>query len=144
LLLVGQYEEGDAVGDATRAAIADHPRIVTVPWVDDTAAVYRAMDVLAFPSHREGLPNVPLEAQLCGVPVVAYAATGTVDAVADGVGGVLVERSDRDAFAQALRALLDDPARRDAMGAAGTAWVTQRFAQDLVWQTLRDLLEQAR
>ena len=43
---------------------------MTVPWLDHTGVAYRAMDVLAFPSYREGLPNVPLEAQLCGVPVV--------------------------------------------------------------------------
>ncbi len=90
LLLVGQFEEGDPVPSAVREVIESDERIVTVPWLASTGVAYRAMDVLAFPSYREGLPNVPIEAQLCGVPVVAFAATGTVDAVVDGVGGVLV------------------------------------------------------
>ncbi len=90
LLLVGQFEDGDPVPDAVRATIEGDKRIVTVPWLDHTGIAYRAMDVLAFPSYREGLPNVPLEAQLCGVPVVGYAATGTVDAVAPGSGLVTV------------------------------------------------------
>ena len=84
LLLVGQFEDGDPVPADVRATIERDERIVTVPWLDHTGVAYRAMDVLAFPSYREGLPNVPLEAQLCGVPVVGYAATGTVDAVAPG------------------------------------------------------------
>ena len=90
LLLVGQFEDGDPVPSAVRDVIESDDRIVTVPWLANTGVAYRAMDVLAFPSYREGLPNVPIEAQLCGVPVVAFAATGTVDAVVDGVGGVLV------------------------------------------------------
>ena len=82
LLLVGQFEDGDPVTPEVRRVIESDDRIVTVPWLADPRVAYRAMDVLAFPSYREGLPNVPLEAQLCAVPVVAYEATGTVDAVA--------------------------------------------------------------
>ena len=67
--------------------------------MDNPTNAYAAMDVLTFPSYREGLPNVPLEAQLCGVPVVAYAATGTVDALLDGVTGELVDVGDRHELA---------------------------------------------
>ena len=66
---------------------------------------YRAMDLLAFPSYREGLPNVPLEAQLCGVPVVGYAATGTVDAVAP--GSALVPVGDVQALSEEIVAQVD-------------------------------------
>ena len=86
LLLVGQFEDGDPVPPEVRETIEHDERIVTVPWLDHPGVAYRAMDLLAFPSYREGLPNVPLEAQLCGVPVVGYAATGTVDAVGSGLG----------------------------------------------------------
>ena len=127
-----------------RDVIESDERIVTVPWLDDTGVAYRAMDVLAFPSYREGLPNVPLEAQLCGVPVVAYAATGTVDAVAhegspgagDAPAGVLVPVGATGELAAALSDLVDDPERRAAMGAAGPGWVTARFAPEVVWDGL--------
>ncbi len=102
LLLVGKFEDGDPVDDATRTIIDTHERIVIVPWLDHPGAAYRAMDVLAFPSYREGLPNVPLEAQLCGVPVVGYASTGTVDAVVDSPPNVLVPFADRAELATAL------------------------------------------
>jgi glycosyltransferase involved in cell wall biosynthesis len=111
---------------------------VTVPWLAHTGVAYRAMDVLAFPSYREGLPNVPIEAQLCGVPVVAFEATGTVDAIADGVGGVLVPVGDADAFGAAVADLIDDPERRRELGAAGSEWVAANFDQRALWDGLVD------
>lgn len=134
LLLVGQFEEGDPVAPDVRAVIEGDPRVTVVPWLDHTGVAYRAMDVLAFPSYREGLPNVPLEAQLCGVPVVGYAATGTVDAVRDGVTGVLVPTGDVDAFTAALADLVDHPATGAELGACGTAWVGATFDRAQLWQ----------
>ena len=57
LLLVGQFEDGDPVPADVRAMIERDERIVTMPWLDHTGVAYRAMDVLAFPSYREGLPE---------------------------------------------------------------------------------------
>lgn len=133
LLLVGDVEEGDPVPDDVRREIEQSPRIVHVPWVDDPRRVYPAMDVLAFPSYREGLPNVPLEAQLCGVPVVAYAATGTVDAVAEGAGNSLVDVGDRGAFVEALASRVDGGAHDPA---PARHWVTERFDRERVWTEL--------
>lgn len=133
LLLVGQFEDGDPVPPAVRAVIESDGRIVTVPWLAHTGVAYRAMDVLAFPSYREGLPNVPIEAQLCGVPVVAFEATGTVDAVVDGVGGVLVPVGAGAELAAALVGLIDETERRRELGAAGSAWVVTQFSQQALW-----------
>jgi glycosyltransferase involved in cell wall biosynthesis len=135
LLLVGDEEAGDPIPDATRRAIAAAPNIVSVPWMDDTRTAYRAMDVLAFPSYREGLPNVPLEAQLCGVPVVAYRATGTVDAIAP--GNVLVEIGDVAGLAAGIRSVVVAPG--DRLEAA--EWVRSRFDQQVVWVDLRRILD---
>jgi glycosyltransferase involved in cell wall biosynthesis len=133
LLLVGTFEDGDPVDDATRTTIESHGRIIVVPWLDHPGVAYRAMDVLAFPSYREGLPNVPLEAQLCGVPVVGYAATGTVDAVAP--GGALVPVGDAEGLGRALAAHLHvsvaSPEQR-----ASASWVIEQFGRPRVWNEL--------
>jgi glycosyltransferase involved in cell wall biosynthesis len=138
LLLVGGFEPDDPVGSEVRHRIEHAPRVHVVGWVEDTTATYGAIDVLAFPSYREGLPNVVLEAQAAGVPVVAYAATGTCDAVRPGTSGVLVAVGDVDGMASALGALLDDEARRAAFGAAGRRWVEATFAPERVWGALAE------
>ncbi|MFM7870166.1 MAG: glycosyltransferase, partial [Actinomycetota bacterium] len=101
--------------------------------------VYPAFDLLVFPSSREGLPNVPLEAQLCGVPIVGYAATGTVDAVRHGETGVLVPVGDRRGLADAVAGLLIDTERRSRLAEAGRTWVRTTFDRRHVWSELTDL-----
>ena len=78
-------------------------------------------DLLVWPAINEAFGMALLEAQASGVPVVAGASGGVGDIVAAGATGLLVPPGDAAAFAEAVRALLDDPARRQAMGAAALA-----------------------
>ena len=136
LLLVGDMEAGDPLADRTRDAITTGARIAHLPFTSDVGAVYAAIDVLAFPSYREGLPNAPLEAQLCGRPVVGYAATGTVDAVRHGETGLLVAVGDTTALTAALETMTSDPELRHRMGTAGREWVRVAFPREVVWGAL--------
>jgi phosphatidylinositol alpha-1,6-mannosyltransferase len=87
----------------------------------------------------EGFGIAYLEAGAHGLPVVAGDRGGAVDAVDDGVTGTLVDATDPAAVAEAVAALLRDPARAEAMGEAGRrraerhAWplVGERIAQEL-------------
>ena len=89
LLLVGKFEAGDPLPDDVVAQINNNNNIITTDFVSDTSIYYRVMDVFAFTSYREGLPNAPLEAAASDVPTVGYAATGTVDVVKHGETGLL-------------------------------------------------------
>jgi glycosyltransferase involved in cell wall biosynthesis len=96
----------------------------------DLADLLAASDVCMLPSLRpEGLPLVAVEAQACGVPVVASHVDGTDAAVADGVTGFLVPRGSPDDLARALETLLDDSGRREQMGRAARARAVERFDQ---------------
>jgi glycosyltransferase involved in cell wall biosynthesis len=68
-----------------------------------------------------------------GIPVVASAVEGCLDAVADGATGLLVPVGDVPRLAAALGAYLRDPDRRRRHGEAGRARVAQCFRQELVW-----------
>jgi phosphatidylinositol alpha-1,6-mannosyltransferase len=115
---------------------------------DQLPAHYAAADVFAMPCRTrragldvEGLGMVFLEAAACGRPVVAGTSGGAPEAVQDGVTGHVVEPRSSDAVADAIAGLLDDPARARVMGAAGRAWVEQRWSWTTIAATFSDLLE---
>jgi O-antigen/teichoic acid export membrane protein/glycosyltransferase involved in cell wall biosynthesis len=136
LLLLGDFEEGDPVPAEMRRRISEDPQIISPGFVQEIAPFYHLMDVIALPSHREGLACVLLEANAAGKPVVATRATGTVDAVVDGVTGILVPLGNAKALALALKRLLQDRELAETMGRAGRARVLREFRQDLVWAAL--------
>lgn len=109
---------------------------------------YAAGDVFAMPCRTrrggldvEGLGMVFLEASACGLPVVAGTSGGAPETVQEGVTGHVVDPRSPDAVATTIADLLDDPARRAAMGAAGRAWVEQRWSWTTIAATFADLLE---
>ncbi len=106
---------------------------------DRMTAFYSAGDLFVFPGFRESLGMVFLEAQSCGLPVVAYANGGIPEVVAADRTGLLCPLDDEDAFDRAVTALLDDPDRRKAMGQQAARHVRQYH--DLDRNCLR--LEQA-
>jgi lipopolysaccharide/colanic/teichoic acid biosynthesis glycosyltransferase len=132
LLLLGDFENGDPVPLSLRARIESDPLILRPGFVPDTSAYYQLMDMLVLPTWREGLPQVNIEAQAAGIPVVTTRATGAIDSVQDGKTGLLVPVGDASALARAIGSLLDDAAKRKEMGRSGQEWVTRKFAGDRV------------
>jgi glycosyltransferase involved in cell wall biosynthesis len=88
------------------------------------------VDLVVHPAAREGLGVSLLEAQAAGVPVVAVAAGGVPEAVADGHSGLLVAPGDPVALAEGVILLLDDPTWRRQLGAAAAARVRAEFSPD--------------
>lgn len=97
---------------------------------EDLVAHLHGCEVFAFPSveRSEAFGISILEAHACGKPVVATRlGTGVEYANLDGVTGLNVPPRDAGALAEAVNALLADPERRAAMGAAGRERVIQEF-----------------
>lgn len=108
---------------------------------------HRVFDISALTSLSEGFPNSLVEAMAAGVPVVATAVGGNLDAVAEGVTGFLVPPRSADELALALGRLAQDPALRSTFGSAARerAGSTYRAAPALLaLQSMYDtLLERA-
>ena len=114
----------------------------SVPW-PELPQHYAAGDVFAMPCrtrHRgldvEGLGIVYLEASATGLPVVGGRSGGAPDAVLEGITGWSVEGTDAGLVSRRIIELLRSPEQRAAMGAAGRAWVEERWT----WQQQADLL----
>lgn len=101
---------------AARRHLAGRVRFVGRIPRERMAEFYSAGDLFAFPGIRESLGMVFLEAQACGLPVVAFANGGIPEVVASGESGFLTPSFDKEAFAGRVGALLADEALRVRMG----------------------------
>jgi len=136
LLLVGEFERGDPVPITCRHRLQSNPNVVFVPFVKDPSHYYAVLDVLAFPSYREGLPVVPLEAAAAAVPTVTFAATGCVDVVRNGETGAIVPLHDAEALGRALIQYVTNDDLRVQHGQAAQAWVRSAFKPEAVWRMI--------
>ena len=112
--------------EAAELGVADRVRFLG--HRDDVPALIEAADLFVLPSWVEGLPLGVLDAMARGKPVVAAAAGGTPELVADGETGLLVPPRDADALARALDELLSDPARARRLGEAGRERALAEFS----------------
>ena len=114
LEIVGEIDPVQPIDSVLMNRLMSTPQIILRGRLtpDELAKRMRQWDVLVFPSIREGLPNVVIEAAACGVPTVGWDATGVRDAVDSGKSGELVPiGSIRDLLA-ALACTLDDEEHR--------------------------------
>lgn len=108
-------------------ALPERGRVQLLPPTADAPLALAACDLLLLTSAWEGTPNVLLEAQALGVPVVACGGGGTAEALADGTTGLYLDDADPDRIAAAVVGLLDDPERRRRLAQAGPAFVAEQF-----------------
>jgi glycosyltransferase involved in cell wall biosynthesis len=95
---------------------------------NDVPEILAASDLLAMPSHQEGLPNAILEAMASGLPIVATRVGGIPELIVDGQNGTLIAPHDISALGRAILELAVDPVRRRDIGARNLARVRASFS----------------
>lgn len=115
----------DMLARARELGIAD--RLHLPGPVDEIGSCYTAMDVVMLTSRHEGLPNVLLEAQSLGVPVVAPDVGGVAEAMWPGVTGWAVADADGPALAEHVVKCLRDSAWTATARARGPIFVREQF-----------------
>lgn len=145
LLLVGEGPERDSIERLVTEL--DLGQTVSLPGArTDMEMILPALDVFALTSSSEGLSNAILEAQACGLPVVATNVGGNPELI-DAECGILVPAYDPPAIADALMRLLHDPVLRSKTGAAARARVVRSHslasmlnAYDLLYQEAKNAI----
>ena len=131
---------------AVRALLGPHVSLPGVLAQAELADLYASSDLLLFPSRYEVAPNVVLEAKASGLPVVVAPEGGGVMVREPGRDGIVIAAHEPAAWADAIAALIADPARRRALAAAGLDDVARHhaswdavLAEDLlpVWRSAR-------
>jgi glycosyltransferase involved in cell wall biosynthesis len=130
------------VGGGMRYDVADVSRLVKGLKVEEAVVftgyvsdrkvpeLYAACDVFCYPSLWEGFGLTPAEAQACGKPVVAFNNCAIPEIVENGRKGLLVERKNVEALAEAIVSLLLDKEHRISMGLRARDRVTRLFSWD--------------
>lgn len=103
LVLLGSFEqELNPIDDQILRQIEDHPKIVQVEWTDHVSHYMAISDILVHPSHREGFPNVLLEAGAMQLPIICSNIIGNKDVVTDRKTGLMFPVKKVDVLKDAL------------------------------------------
>ena len=99
--------------------------------------IMRCSDLLMLTSRQEGSPNVLIEAQSVGCPVLTTAAGGATDAISNGITGFVVSDRPKE-IAQKACDILSDDSLKQSLGNAGRVFVREKFQMNnMVKKTLR-------
>lgn len=140
LVMVGDGPERvEAETEAGELGVAD--AVLFLGKIDPIAPLLAGADLFLLTSDKESFGLSALEALASGVPVIGAHAGGLPEVVTDGVTGYLRPVGDVEGMAAAGVQLLSDPARWQAMSAAGAADARRRFSEDAIVAQYESLYE---
>ncbi len=141
LVIAGEGREKNRLLQLAKEHLPGRARFVGKIPRNEMYRFYSAGDIFAFPGIRESLGMVFLEAQSCGIPVVAFANGGIPEVVRDGETGFLVPLYDSDRFAKAIEFLLTKRDIRQKMGQTAQIHVREGHDIDRNYQEMKKVLE---
>ena len=141
LVIAGEGRRRPAIERLARERLPGLVRLVGFIPRPEMHRFYSAGDLFAFPGFQEALGMVYLEAQSCGLPVVAFDNGGIPQVVADGITGLLPPLNDLDAFSRAIERLLLDPDLRRQMGSAAAKRVRSVHNLETNYHGLVEILD---
>jgi glycosyltransferase involved in cell wall biosynthesis len=140
LWLAGAGPERDRLGQlAHELGVADRVRFLG--WRADRGALFRACDIVVFPSRHEPFGTVSLEAWAYRRPLVAADASGPAGLARDGEDALLVPREDAAALAQAIGRVIDDPSFAQNLVTAGHRRYLESYTEEACVRRYLDLLQ---
>ena len=107
---------------------------------DDVKDILPTFDTFLLTSSIEGLPNVLIEAQSMGVPVVSTNAGGANETFLNSLTGILVDSQDVDEIAHAVCKVLQDSNFKENAQQKGTEFVHSRFGIEAMHKQLKHIL----
>ncbi|PHQ70373.1 MAG: glycosyl transferase family 1 [Sneathiella sp.] len=143
LLVIGDGEQRRTV-EQLLAPLADKAVFLGIRPAEQLPVFYDAADLYVWPAHGEAYGMAFLEAQSCGLPVVAGNIRGVPDVVHDQITGLLTPEGDFPAFAAGIGELLGDMQRRQKMAAAAREFVAEERGISGVVDILKNRIEACR
>ena len=156
LLLVGFFEENiDPILPVTKTQIENTPSIIAAgeQLGDDLIAHYAAADCFVFPSYREGFPNTVMEAGAMGLPCIVTDINGSREIITSNIdddnstvaikaNGIIVPSKNVEMLYEAMKFIITNKEKREAMAANARPMIEKRFEQGFVRKCLYDYYEE--
>jgi glycosyltransferase involved in cell wall biosynthesis len=122
--------------------LENHPGVILYGKVDqvNVPSFMQLFDIFVLPAWWEGFGNVLVQAAAMGVPVISTLGTGTIDAVDNGVNGMLVPVKDEIALYDAMKLLGNDTKFRKQLGTNGQEWA-KNFDRNIIWSGMHQIYE---
>lgn len=142
LLLIGPFEMNQIHDKTLVDRLENHSGVILYGRVAqmDVPSFMQLFDIFVLPAWWEGFGNVLVQAAAMGVPVISTLGTGTIDAVDNGVNGVLVPVKDENALYDAMKQLGNDSKLRKQYGINGQEWA-QNFDRNIIWRGMHQIYE---
>ena len=142
LLLVGGLESDlDPLNPETLAEINQNKDIISVGFQQDVRPFFAISDALAFPSYREGFPNVVMQAGAMGLPSIASDINGCNEIIVEGENGLIIPSKNVEKLKEKMLTLARDKNLYIKLKENSRRMIENRYEQSVVWKALLEEYE---
>lgn len=137
LLLVGPFEPDlDPISEQTEKIIREDNSITLVGFQQDVRPYYMISQALAFPSYREGFPNVPMQAGCFDLPSIVTDINGCNEIIVDGKNGIIIPAKSVERLREAMTMLLENHELYLHMKKHARTMIVERYEQQHLWNLI--------
>jgi glycosyltransferase involved in cell wall biosynthesis len=137
LVLVGDFEEElDPLPADVLQQIQSNPAIVHIKWTQQVEYFMQVASYFVFPSHREGFPNVLLQAGAMQLPIICSRIAGNVDIVTHEQTGLIFNRADELQMEEQVEYAINHPQEMQAMAQKLCNIVQTDYRRENIWQNM--------
>ncbi len=137
LVLTGDFEnELDPLPAATLQQIQTDSNIIHIKWTQQVEYYMHIASYFVFPSHREGFPNVLLQAGAMQLPIICSRITGNIDIVTPQQTGLIFEKANEQQMEMQIEYAINNPQQMQQMATALQEIIKKDYQRENIWQLI--------